>query len=478
MNRRKHPSRRRAIVAVLGALIALVAIAPAGAQAAGTWNCRASALRVKLFDQAPVEPIVANGNSSTCRTDSAGLPDLGASLPLGLGADAASALTTQGGTDPTTQQPAAHSEIANLRIPGTNAFLTVVAAATDVSGGCANRAPVFAGRNSTARLFLGTTEIPTNQIVEQVVDGVTGLTGAILKVIPHEEVRNASSYTRRALHISLTLGGANIVDAIAAEGTISVTGNPCTPSTTTGTGIDNPTNNPDYPGLPGTPHIGDDWDGATSVVGLSSTLLQPRNSPCLSSRFGRGVAIVGSNRNDRVVGSRGRDRIFVLRANDTVFAGYGNDCVEGAEGSDTVLASRGNDWLIGRDNNDRLFGMLGNDRLYGNRGNDYLHGLQGSDLLYGGPGNDLLIGSFGNDTSYGGSGNDNIVPGPGNDKVYSGPGNDLVDAIGPGKEYVDCGTGKDRAYVKKGDTWRNCEQVFVRPVRLKPTTSTGSRPTN
>jgi Ca2+-binding RTX toxin-like protein len=84
----------------------------------------------------------------------------------------------------------------------------------------------------------------------------------------------------------------------------------------------------------------------------------------------------------------------------------------------------------------------------------------GSIVFHGSAGNDTLTGGAGNDVIDGGAGDDEIRPDAGNDVVHAGAGNDSIHAFGGGHhDYVDCGPGKDTAYVDKGERTRRCERV-------------------
>lgn len=70
----RRTSRLIAGIVVLIAATGAGAIAPAGAAAAGAAStCDASALRLSVLGQTPIEPITANHGASTCRNDQAGI---------------------------------------------------------------------------------------------------------------------------------------------------------------------------------------------------------------------------------------------------------------------------------------------------------------------------------------------------------------------------------------------------------------------
>jgi NitT/TauT family transport system substrate-binding protein len=96
-------------------------------------------------------------------------------------------------------------------------------------------------------------------------------------------------------------------------------------------------------------------------------------------------------------------------------------------------------------------------------GDDILWGTDSADKINGGAGNDTLFGWFGRDTLVGGAGNDLVFAGPTGSVVSGGPGNDTVVANdgrkSAGRNLIDCGPGRDVAYVHKGDKVKNCEVV-------------------
>jgi Ca2+-binding RTX toxin-like protein len=90
---------------------------------------------------------------------------------------------------------------------------------------------------------------------------------------------------------------------------------------------------------------------------------------------------------------------------------------------------------------------------------DRLTGTSAADVLYGLGGNDVLLGLGGNDVLYGGIGADTLYGGPGKDRLYGGPGNDVLRARDNQRDLVDCGSGRDTAYVDRLDRVSGCERV-------------------
>jgi Tol biopolymer transport system component len=129
----------------------------------------------------------------------------------------------------------------------------------------------------------------------------------------------------------------------------------------------------------------------------------------------------------------GRFGIYVVQASgSTPPVRRSNQCrIEGGPGPDVIYGTQYGERIDGNGGNDRIFGNGGDDVIYGGAGNDAIGGGAGNDVIYGGPGNDILSG------------------GTGNDVIYAGPGRDKIG----------CGPGNDTAYVRAGDTTRDCEHV-------------------
>jgi hypothetical protein len=128
-----------------------------------------------------------------------------------------------------------------------------------------------------------------------------------------------------------------------------------------------------------------------------------------------------------------------------------------AEGLNLTLADKP---LLrsGGPSNDTLSGGPGNDNISGGPGNDILSGGPGNDILSGGRGTDRISGGPGNDILSGGRGTDVISGGPGNDTISGGPGNDTIHARDGHRDVIDCGPGRDVAFVDPVDLVRGCER--------------------
>jgi hemolysin type calcium-binding protein len=106
--------------------------------------------------------------------------------------------------------------------------------------------------------------------------------------------------------------------------------------------------------------------------------------------------------------------------------------------------------IIGTAHADRLIGTVQDDVIYGRGGPDRIFGLAGQDYLDGGRGADWL---------YGGTGGDRLRGGGGSDHLDGGPGADLVLARDGKVDSIDCGRGRDTAYVDDQDRVRACERI-------------------
>ncbi len=84
--------------------------------------------------------------------------------------------------------------------------------------------------------------------------------------------------------------------------------------------------------------------------------------------------------------------------------------------------------------------------MYGGSGNDRIGTGRGNDRVWGGSGNDNISVGNGDDWVWGGAGSDRIYAGNGADHLFGQTGNDRI--YGPGAVvYVDCGRGRNLAYV-------------------------------
>jgi len=149
----------------------------------------------------------------------------------------------------------------------------------------------------------------------------------------------------------------------------------------------------------------------------------------------------GTNEADEIVGTEDPEVIRMLAGNDLVFGHGGNDEIYGDKGNDVVDAMGGNDTIYGGPDGD------GSSQGGGQFAVDNLEGGGDSDTVYGNGGSDW-IDAAANDTA---GSVDISIGGRGNDHIDAGDGN--VDII-------NCGRGKDVAFIDVGvDTdIKGCEE--------------------
>jgi RTX calcium-binding nonapeptide repeat (4 copies) len=118
--------------------------------------------------------------------------------------------------------------------------------------------------------------------------------------------------------------------------------------------------------------------------------------------------------------------------------------------------SRGPGPILGDAHGNRLIGTAGADVIGGLGGDDRIVGRRGSDMLDGGPGLDRIGGGPGADVILGGQGGARLVGGPGRDefnavdgKPVGGRGRDVIRARDGHPDVINCGHGRDIAYVDR-----------------------------
>ena len=146
----------------------------------------------------------------------------------------------------------------------------------------------------------------------------------------------------------------------------------------------------------------------------------------------------------------------------------GPDTLYGRGGEDIINGGAGDDCIFGRGAIDTINGQAGDDRLYGDADSDMIDGGDGKDRVGGGAGEDIVDGGKGSDTVDGGDGNDLVADRSGNNSLKAGAGNDTVISNGGGADKIDCGKGKDVAYISKNDKVKSCERRYVEPRPKKP----------
>ena len=148
----------------------------------------------------------------------------------------------------------------------------------------------------------------------------------------------------------------------------------------------------------------------------------------------------------------GDDFVFARVAHislERVTLGRGDDV---GRGNGLVWAGPGKDDL-------RVVG--GSASFHGGPGEDVLLGGRFRDLLAGGPGPDLLVGGRRFDEINGGRGRDQLAGGFGPDVFFAGPGDDLIRATDRKGDRIECGPGRDVAYVSRRDRTIGCESVVL-----------------
>jgi RTX calcium-binding nonapeptide repeat (4 copies)/Thrombospondin type 3 repeat len=115
--------------------------------------------------------------------------------------------------------------------------------------------------------------------------------------------------------------------------------------------------------------------------------------------------------------------------------------IKGTNDDDVLRGTNKADAISARKGFDKVFGRVGADVVRGNKQGDVVHGGDGPDKVYGGLGEDDLYGNSGNDRLY------------------------AKDGI---QDYVNCGNGRDRAFVGAKDTVRRCEIVNGKVVNPPP----------
>jgi Ca2+-binding RTX toxin-like protein len=205
------------------------------------------------------------------------------------------------------------------------------------------------------------------------------------------------------------------------------------------------------------------------------------------------AVIDGTDQDDTLAGTSRADVIHARAGNDTVDALAGADAVYGESGVDTLRGGDGRDQLDGGADDDVLYGGAGADTLrtgspgsggfcdpsgcsepnpflgdvaFGEAGNDILIGGGDPDhvipALDGGSGRDELRTEGGPVTEHGGAGSDRLFGGADADVLNGDDGDDVIHSEGdaPGADEVDCGAGRDVAYLDAGEFGDNCEDVI------------------
>ena len=170
------------------------------------------------------------------------------------------------------------------------------------------------------------------------------------------------------------------------------------------------------------------------------------------------AVILGTPGDDLLRGTPDADQISAFAGSDIVYAGAGNDDVRLGEGNDAARAGHGHD---------AVYGGRGNDMISAGFGGDRLRGGPDSDWVSGGNGRDRVSGNRGDDAVWGNRGADLVFGGWGADLIFGGLGPDRLHALAPDgqRDLLDCGLGRDRAFVLRSErpmtVLVGCEKVYV-----------------
>lgn len=165
------------------------------------------------------------------------------------------------------------------------------------------------------------------------------------------------------------------------------------------------------------------------------------------ARTGDGADLGFTHTGSLILGS-GNDTGIAYAA--SVFGGSGDDDLRGF--GDGAL-------IVGGPGDDKHLAFFGDQIIQAGPGNDYVYAGIGDDRAEGGPGRDQIGGSHGDDELASGPGNDFIAGGFGSDDIAAAAGDDTVWSFDPNGDTVDCGPGRDRAYVSRNDRVTGCETV-------------------
>lgn len=148
-------------------------------------------------------------------------------------------------------------------------------------------------------------------------------------------------------------------------------------------------------------------------------------------------------------------------ADDFVFARVAHVSLEHVALGRGDDVGRGNGLVRAGPGDDDVRVVRGSATFHGGWGEDVLIGGRFRDLLDGGRGPDLLVGGRRFDEIAGGPGHDQLAGGFGPDAFFAGPGDDLIRAADPKGDRIECGAGRDVAYVSRRDRTIGCERVVL-----------------
>lgn len=140
------------------------------------------------------------------------------------------------------------------------------------------------------------------------------------------------------------------------------------------------------------------------------------------------------------------------------------DDITGTNRAEKIIAERGPDDVRALGGPDNVVGGPGGDEADGGAGGDRISGGDGDDQKGAGI-NTGLLGNGGSDRVLGGPEADDVTGGAGRDGMFGGDGNDILDSFDQERDnVVDCGPGRDIAYVDQKDRnakiIEDCEQII------------------
>jgi Ca2+-binding RTX toxin-like protein len=127
-----------------------------------------------------------------------------------------------------------------------------------------------------------------------------------------------------------------------------------------------------------------------------------------------------------------------------------------------IVGTQHADELDGTPRADHIDGLGGADHIAGHDGNDVVHAGAGFDRVRGGGGNDRLLAGRNGGVLNGGKGRDhfNMIRG----EPVGGRGRDVIRARDGHLDEINCGPGRDKAFVDRAeDGVFDCEKVKVPP---------------
>lgn len=271
--------RTESLRGALLAAAALVGAAPAHADQATNWNCRASALALSGAKPEPrFEPLVANGNGDTGADRPACAEDRGGAPELSTAPDAQTKVRVQGPFAATSVRPAiaaardqfvyAGTKAADVSVatPGNQLVVTAQAIRAEAGARCVNGAPAFDGSSTVIDLRVNGQPLPVNDaVVSQITQAISDSPlGGVVKVRVNQRVQTPEGLTVQAVRVELfSAAGSPQGVVVLGEAKVSRRGDTCAPAGPTPA-------NPGTSGGDGTPG-GGGTDGSSTAAPESST---------------------------------------------------------------------------------------------------------------------------------------------------------------------------------------------------------------